>query len=62
MMVGRLVDVCRRRGLKFNTDKSKVMLDKGLVCEVLVRQWHRGKRKDLGLELCRWASLNFVGY
>ena len=26
MMVGRFVEVCRRRGLKVNADKNKVMM------------------------------------
>ena len=36
-MVGRFVEVCRRRGLKINADKSKVMMlneEEGLECEV----------------------------
>ena len=28
VMVGHFVEVCRRRGLKLNADKSKVMLSK----------------------------------
>ena len=38
-MAGRFVEVCRRIGLKFNTDKSKVMVmkgEEGLECEVHV--------------------------
>ena len=38
-MVGRFVEVCRRRGLKVNSDKSKVMVlneEEGLECEVYV--------------------------
>ena len=37
MMVGRFAEVCRRRGLKVNVGKSKVMKlngEKGLECEV----------------------------
>ena len=36
MMVGWFADVCRRRGLKVNADKSKVMVlneEEGLECE-----------------------------
>ena len=36
-IVGRLTEVCRRRGLKVNAGKSKVMLlggEEGLECEV----------------------------
>ena len=36
-MVGRFTEVCRRRGLKVNAGKSKVMVlngEKGLECEV----------------------------
>ena len=38
-MVGRLVEVCRRRGLKANSGKSKVMVlggEEWLECEVYV--------------------------
>ena len=38
-MVGGFVDLCRRVGLKFNVDKSKVMLlngEDGLECKVCV--------------------------
>ena len=38
-IVGRLVEVCRRRGLKVNAGKSKVMVlgrEEGLECEVYV--------------------------
>ena len=38
-MVGRFVGVCRRRGLKINAGKSKVMVlgeEEGLECEVCV--------------------------
>ena len=38
-IVGRFIEVCRRRGLKVNAGKSKVMLlngEKGLECEVCV--------------------------
>ena len=37
VMVGQFAEVCRRRGLKFNAGKSKVMVlngEEGLVCEV----------------------------
>ena len=37
VMVGRFVNVCRRRGLKINAGKSKVMVmngEEGLECEV----------------------------
>ena len=36
-MVGRFAEVCRRRGLKFNTGKINVMVlsgEEGLKCEV----------------------------
>ena len=41
VMVGRFVEVYRRRGLKFNAGKSEVMVfvlggEEGLVCEALV--------------------------
>ena len=38
-MVGRFVEMCRRRGLKVNASKSKVMVlngEEGLECEVYV--------------------------
>ena len=38
--VGRFVDVCRRRGLKVNADKSKVVVldgEEGLECEISYR-------------------------
>ena len=36
VMVGHFVEVCRRRGLKVNADKSNVVLggDEGLGCEI----------------------------
>ena len=37
MMVGQFVELCRRRGLKDNAGKSKVMVingEEGLECEV----------------------------
>ena len=43
VMVRWFADLCRRRGLKFNTGKSKVMVQngaEGLVCEVLVEGIH----------------------
>ena len=39
VMVGRCIEVCRRRGLKVNAGKSKVMVlngEEGLECEVSV--------------------------
>ena len=39
MMVGRYVEVCKRRGLKFNADKNKVMAlggEEGLEYEVCI--------------------------
>ena len=39
MMVGRFAEVCRRRGLKVNAGKSKVIVlggEEGLECEVCV--------------------------
>ena len=39
VMVGRIVELCRRRGLKVNANKSKVMVmnrEEGLECEVHV--------------------------
>ena len=39
VMVGRFAEVCRRRGLKVNASKSKVMIlngEEGLECEVYV--------------------------
>ena len=38
-MVGRFAEVCRRKGLKVNAGKSKVMVlkgEKGLECEIHV--------------------------
>ena len=43
MMVGQFAEVCRRRGLKVNAGKSKVMVlngDEGLECEVQVDGIH----------------------
>ena len=34
-MAGRFVDVCRRRDLKVNAEKSKVMMFTGEACRVL---------------------------
>ena len=35
VMVGYFVEVCRRKGLKFNTDKSKVLGgEEGLGCDI----------------------------
>ena len=39
VMVGRFAEVCRRKGLKVNASKSKVMVldgEEGLECEVHV--------------------------
>ena len=39
MMVGRFVEVCKKRGLEINADKSKVIVlggEKGLGCEIRV--------------------------
>ena len=43
VMVGWFAEVCRRRGLKFNAGKSKVMVlngEEGLECEVHVDRIH----------------------
>ena len=56
-MAGRFVEVCRRRGLKFNTSKRKVMLlgwEEGLECEVcvdVIRLEHVSEFKYLGYVL-----------
>ena len=56
-MVGRFVEVCRRRGLKINAGKSKVMVlggEEGLECEVCVdemRLEHSSEFKYLGYVL-----------
>ena len=42
-IVGRFVEVCRKRGLKVNTGKSKVVVlggEKGLECEICVSSIH----------------------
>ena len=42
-LVGRFSEVCRRRGLKANAGKSKVMVlngDEGLECEVYIGMIH----------------------
>ena len=41
-IVGCFTDVCRRRGLKVNAGKSKIMLlggEEGLECEVCVNEY-----------------------
>ena len=41
-IVGRFIEVCRRRGLKVNEGKRKVMLiggEEGLECEVCVNEY-----------------------
>ena len=56
-MVGRFVEVCRRKGLKINAGKSKEMVingEDGLECEVLVdgiRLEHVSEFKYLGCVL-----------
>ena len=56
-MVERFAEVCKRRGLKFNADKGKVMVlngVEGLACEVHVdriRLEHVSKFKYLGCVL-----------
>ena len=56
-MVGRFVDLCRRRGLNVNASKSKVMVlneEEGLECEVHVngiRLEHVSEFKYLGCVL-----------
>ena len=57
-MVGRFIEVCRRRGLKFNASKSKVMVmngEEGLECEVQVdgiRLEDVSELKYLGCFMC----------
>ena len=57
MMMGRFAEVCRRRGLKVNAGKSKVMVlngEEGLKCEVHVdgiRLEHVSELKHLGCVL-----------
>ena len=57
VMVGRFVEVCRRRGLNVNAGKSKVMVlggEEGLECEVCIdaiRLKHVSKFKYLGCVL-----------
>ena len=46
VMVGRFVDVYKRRGLKFNADKNKVMGlggEEGLGCEIRVERVRMSK-------------------
>ena len=55
MMVGHFVEVCRRRGLKVNADKSKVMVldrEEGLVCSICVD----------GARLKQVSELKYLGY
>ena len=43
MMVGRFVELCKRRGPKFNADKNKVMVldgEEGLQCEIRAEGEH----------------------
>ena len=57
MMVGKFAEVCRRRGLKVNAGKSKVMVlngEEGLECEAHVdgvRLEHVSEFKYLGYAL-----------
>ena len=57
VIVGRFVEVCRRRGLKVNVGKSKVMVlnrEEGLECEVYldgIRLEHVSEFKYLGCVL-----------
>ena len=65
-MVGRFVEVCNRRGLKFNAGKSKVIVmnrEEGLECEVHidgVRLEHVSEMKYLecfGGSRYRWSRI-----
>ena len=52
MMVGRLAEVCRRRGLNVNEGKSKVMVlnvEERWECEVHVDGIHLDFRACLGI-------------
>ena len=56
--MGRFGEVCCRRGLKVNADKSKVKLlngEEGLVCEVNMRLEHMLKFNYL------WCILDILG-
>ena len=56
-IMGRFIEVCRRRGLKGNVGKSKVMLldvEEGLECEICadrIRLEHVSEFKYLGCVL-----------
>ena len=58
-MVGRFVEVCRRKSLKVNADKSKVIMlngEEGLECEICVdgiRLEDVSERKYIG---CFWMN------
>ena len=54
-IVGHFIEMCRRRGLKVNSDKSKVMLlvgEEGLDCEVCVN----------GIRLEHVSEFKYFGY
>ena len=55
-MVGRFAELCRKRGLKFNAGKSKVMVlnrEEGLECEVNI--------DDIRMILSMSQNLNICG-
>ena len=53
VMAGRSVNVCRRRGLKVNADKRKVMVlngEEGLECELYVHGTRLGQFSECVLD------------
>ena len=54
MMVGRFFDLCRRRELKVNAGKSKVIImngEEGLECEVQVGAIHLDFRACIQIQI-----------
>ena len=60
-MLGRFVEMCRRKGLKVNAGKSKVMVlgeEDGLDCEVCVdgirlkHVWEGNRSRTMGVCVC----------
>ena len=58
-MVGRFVEVCRKRGLKVNTGESKVILldgEEGLECEVCINRYVYRMSRNLNTWDVFWTN------
>ena len=64
VMVGQFAEVCRRRGLKVNVDKSKVMVlngEEGIECEVHINGIHLEHVSEFKYLICVLDELGTDG-